>query len=60
MKMLTCRDFGVDCPAVFRGATVEDVLVQAKNHGMAKHGQTKEQVGSPEVRKIAEERSRDV
>ncbi|HTM67692.1 MAG TPA: DUF1059 domain-containing protein [Candidatus Binatia bacterium] len=59
MKVLKCRDFGIDCPAEFRGETVEDVLEQAKRHGMESHGQTKEQVEAPEVRKIAEEKSRD-
>lgn len=59
MKVLKCKDFGIDCPAEFRGASVEDVLAQAKRHGMESHGQTEEQVNSPEVRKIAEERSRD-
>jgi predicted small metal-binding protein len=59
MKVLTCRDFGLDCPAEFRGETVEDVLAQAKRHGMESHGQTKEQAESAETRRIAEEKSRD-
>lgn len=60
MKVLTCRDFGMDCPAEFRGETTEDVLAQAKEHGVAAHGQTQEQVDAPETRRIAEEKSRDV
>ncbi|HTK04764.1 MAG TPA: DUF1059 domain-containing protein [Candidatus Eisenbacteria bacterium] len=59
MKVLKCKDFGIDCPAEFRGDSVEDVLAQAKKHGMESHGQTEEQVNGPEVRKIAEEKSRD-
>lgn len=60
MKVLKCNDFGIDCPAEFRGETLEEVLEQAKKHGMSDHGQTKEQVESPETRKIAEERTKDV
>lgn len=60
MKLLMCKDFGVDCPAEFRGETVEDVLEMAKKHGMASHGQTKDQVEGPEVRRIAEEKAREV
>jgi predicted small metal-binding protein len=60
MKLLMCKDFGLDCPAEFRGETVEDVLGQAKKHGVASHGQTQEQVDSPEVRRIAEEKAREV
>ncbi len=59
MKVLACRDFGVDCPVEFRGETVEDVLGQAKEHGMAAHGQTREQADAPETRRIAEEKTRD-
>ncbi len=59
MKVLRCRDFGIDCPAEFRGDSVDGVLALAKRHGMESHGQTEEQVNSPEVRKIAEEKSRD-
>ena len=59
MKVLKCKDFGIDCPAEFRGKDVEEVLAQAKRHGMESHGQTQEQVDSAETRKVAEEKSRD-
>jgi predicted small metal-binding protein len=59
MKVLKCKDFGIDCPAEFRGASVEEVLAQAKRHGMEQHGQTEAQVNSSEVRKIAEEKAAD-
>ena len=59
MKVLRCRDFGIDCPAEFRGGSVEEVLEKAKEHGVEHHGQTEEQVNSPEVRKIAETKTRD-
>lgn len=59
MKILRCKDFGIDCPAEFRGESVEEVLALAKRHGMESHGQTRAQVDAPEVRAIAEEKSRD-
>jgi predicted small metal-binding protein len=57
--VLKCRDFGIDCPAEFRGESVEEVLAQAKRHGVQSHGQTEEQVNSSDVRKIAEEKTVD-
>lgn len=59
MKVLKCAEYGTGCPVVFRGPTVESVLEQAKKHGMAVHGQTLEQVNSPEVARIAAEKSYD-
>lgn len=58
-KLLKCSDFGVDCPVEFRGPTVEDVLEQAKKHGMEAHGQTAEQVNSQEALQIAATKTRD-
>lgn len=58
-KVLKCSDFGVDCPAEFRGPTVEDVLEQAKQHGMEAHGQTAEQVNSQATLQIAATKTRD-
>ncbi|HJV33103.1 MAG TPA: DUF1059 domain-containing protein [Patescibacteria group bacterium] len=58
-KILKCSDFGIDCPAEFRGPTVEDVLEQAKKHGMEVHGQTAEQVNSDAVMQIAAAKARD-
>jgi len=37
-KVLTCRDVGVDCDFVARGATVEEVLQKAKEHATKDHG----------------------
>lgn len=58
-KILRCSDFGLDCPEVFRGGSVEEVLEQAKRHGMEVHGQSKEQVESEEVMRIAAEKTRN-
>lgn len=59
MKVLKCKDFGIDCPAEFRGETAEEVLAQAKRHGMEQHGQTEAQVNSSDVSRIAEEKTAD-
>jgi predicted small metal-binding protein len=37
-KVLTCRDVGVDCDFVARGATVDEVLQQAREHATKDHG----------------------
>ena len=58
-KFLRCSVFGMeDCPAEFRGETGQDVLEQAKKHGIEIHGQTEEQVNSNEVMRIAAEKTR--
>ncbi len=58
-KLLKCSDFGLECDAEFRGATVEEVLEQVKKHGMEAHGQTAEQVNSEAVMQIAATKTRD-
>lgn len=37
-KVLTCRDVGVDCDFVARGATVEEVMAKAAEHAAKDHG----------------------
>jgi predicted small metal-binding protein len=37
-KVLKCRDVGVDCDFVVRGATVEEILVKAEEHARKDHG----------------------
>jgi predicted small metal-binding protein len=37
-KVLRCRDVGVDCDFVARGATTEEVLEKAKDHACSDHG----------------------
>ncbi|HET8966593.1 MAG TPA: DUF1059 domain-containing protein [Candidatus Acidoferrum sp.] len=37
-KVLRCRDVGVDCDFVARGATVEEVLEKTKEHACSDHG----------------------
>lgn len=38
IKILKCRDVGVDCDFVARGATVEEVMEKAKEHAGKVHG----------------------
>lgn len=38
MKVIRCRDVGVDCDFVARGRTVEDVLAQCAAHAKSDHG----------------------
>jgi predicted small metal-binding protein len=37
-KILTCRDVGVDCDFVARGATEEEILRKAAEHARKDHG----------------------
>jgi predicted small metal-binding protein len=37
-RVLRCRDLGVDCDFVTRGATVEEVMEKAKDHACSDHG----------------------
>jgi predicted small metal-binding protein len=37
-KVLKCRDVGVDCDFVARGATVEEVMEKARQHAISDHG----------------------
>lgn len=37
-KVLRCKDVGVDCDFVARGATVDEVIEKAKNHACSDHG----------------------
>ena len=37
-KILRCRDVGVDCDFMMRGATVEEVMEKAKEHACSDHG----------------------
>ena len=37
-KVLRCKDVGVDCDFVARGATAEEVMEKAKEHACSDHG----------------------
>lgn len=38
MKSLSCRDMGMDCDFVASGATEDEVMQQAVEHGKQAHG----------------------
>lgn len=38
MKVINCRDVGVDCDFVARGETVDEVLRQCGEHARSAHG----------------------
>jgi predicted small metal-binding protein len=38
MKVIRCRDVGVDCDFEARGTTVEDVMNQCGEHARTAHG----------------------
>jgi len=40
MKVVKCRDVGVDCDFVAKGETVDDVLRQCGEHARSEHGYT--------------------
>jgi predicted small metal-binding protein len=40
MKMVRCRDVGVDCDYVARGETDADIMQQCAEHAAAEHGMT--------------------
>ena len=37
-KVLKCRDVGVDCDFVARGASVDEVMQKAQEHARTDHG----------------------
>ena len=39
-KVLRCRDVGVDCDFVARGATEDEVMMKAREHAATDHGFT--------------------
>jgi predicted small metal-binding protein len=40
MKIVSCRDVGVDCDFEARGASEEEVLKQCADHARTAHGMT--------------------
>ena len=44
-----CRDFGVDCPYVARGETIDEVIAEGAKHAKEVHGYTDEQLKDPKL-----------
>ena len=49
MKTVTCREVGMDCDAVLKGETEEDIMKRATEHAMKDHGMTEADM-TPELR----------
>ncbi len=50
MKVIACRDFGLDCNAVMKGRNLDEVVDAAIKHGVAMHKQNLRQLQTPEKR----------
>jgi predicted small metal-binding protein len=50
MKVIYCRDFGLDCNARMRGRTVDEAVDAAIKHGVSMHGQNLKELQTPEKR----------
>ncbi|MBU1033150.1 MAG: DUF1059 domain-containing protein [Patescibacteria group bacterium] len=50
MKVIYCRDFGLDCNAKMRGNSEDDVINAAINHGVSMHGQDLKKLSSDDGR----------
>lgn len=50
MKVIYCRDFGLDCNAKMKGNSVDDVVNATINHGVSMHGQNLKELQTPEKR----------
>jgi predicted small metal-binding protein len=55
-KTLNCRDMGVACDWVARGATVEEVMAKAAEHARKVHGM---QTMTPEMQQKAKSLIKD-
>jgi predicted small metal-binding protein len=58
MKILACKDMGVDCPWVGKAETTEELLMMAKEHAMKDHKEywdnTMSKMSDEEMRAMAE------
>jgi predicted small metal-binding protein len=50
MKVIYCRDFGLDCNAKMKSNSVDDVVNATINHGVGMHGQNIKELQTPEKR----------
>jgi predicted small metal-binding protein len=48
-RSLACRDVGMDCDEVIRGATEDEVVIRAAEHARLEHGMTEEQLSDPRM-----------
>lgn len=55
-RVLTCRDAGMDCEAVFKGKNDDDVLRQAAEHAEKAHGMKPTAEMGAKLRKLIKNR----
>lgn len=54
MYTLSCKDQGVDCPFVAKGATKEEAMKESMAHAVQKHGMDPQELSKMDVWKKAE------
>ena len=60
MKVIYCRDFGLDCNARMRGRTVDEAVDAAIKHGVSMHGQDVKELQTPEKRAEIAAKAKDL
>ena len=58
-KVLKCRDFGVDCPAEFRGKSAMEIIEQVRQHRIEAHGVAPDKADDDVVMKTAAAKIRE-
>jgi len=60
MKVIYCRDFGLDCNARMRGRSVDEAVDAAIKHGVSMHGQNLKELQVPEKRAEIAAKAKDL
>ncbi len=60
MKVIYCRDFGLDCNARMRGRTVDEAVDATIKHGVSMHGQDLKELQTPEKRTEIAAKAKDL
>ena len=59
MKVIACRDFGLDCNAVMKGRNLDEAVDAAIKHGVAMHKQNLKELQTPEGRAAIAAKAQD-
>jgi predicted small metal-binding protein len=60
MKVIYCRDFGLDCNARMRGRSIDEAVDAAIKHGVSMHGQDVKKLQTPEGRAEIAAKAKDL
>lgn len=60
MKVIYCRDFGLDCNARMRGRSIDEAVDAAIKHGVSMHGQNLKELQTPEKRAEIASKAKDL